>query len=322
MKTPYTYFAFSMASLTTMAAFSTATATYLRDTAVPSGATRTKVTYGPFHTLPEAVFPHSPYMTPQKPCEDCYLIAIQSELEYLDGTVANFDTGIWLHHLMQFTFAQEDPVCSSMPGNYFYGTGNERPIWNISAGGPWGYYVAPGDEWVNGVEIVNESKEGQDVQVTVTYDWVPASSTQGESYQNAELVWVNVGPACGNGEFKGREGWSHYRSDIWKSTVSGPILTARGHLHDGGINSTLYVNGNAVCKTDQSYSPRDGFTDAAGVTHLSGVSECVEVGTLHEGDEVYMEAVYDGSKVLKHNGKLDDIMAVVFMYVGVGGTKA
>jgi hypothetical protein len=40
---------------------------------------------------------------------------------------------------------------------------------------------------------------------------------------------------------------------------------------------------------------------------------------LQKGDQLYMEAVYDSSKALQHNGKLDNFMAVMFMYVGVGG---
>ena len=66
-------------------------------------------------------------------------------------------------------------------------------------------------------------------------------------------------------------------------------------------------------------SPREGFTDPSGVNHFSGSSDCTNVGTLAEGDKLYIEAFYDSSKALTHDGKLANFMAVIFMYIGLGG---
>jgi hypothetical protein len=34
-----------------------------------------------------------------KPCEECTIIGMNAGLEYPDGTNANIDTGLWLHHV-------------------------------------------------------------------------------------------------------------------------------------------------------------------------------------------------------------------------------
>jgi hypothetical protein len=319
MKVLFNFFA--MLAISPMASFSLASTieTSISDMPISTGATRTEVRYGPFHVEAQTMYPHTPYITTQKPCIDCYLVAMQTELEYINGTVANFDSGIWLHHLMQFNTNQADPVCAQNSGNLFYGPGNERPIWELNSDAPFGYYVAQDDVWVNGVEIMNDSNDAKDVQVTVTYDWVPASTPVGQTYKNADLIWVNIGATCGDGEVPPQNGVTTFKSDVWESTVTGPILTARAHMHDGGMNATLYINGKVACLSEQSYAPRDGFTDAQGVSHLSGASGCADVGMLQKGDQLYMEAVYDSSKALQHNGKLDNFVAVMFVYVGVGG---
>jgi hypothetical protein len=39
-----------------------------------------------------------------KPCAKCTIVGINAGLEYLDGSNANIDTGMWLHHVRQSHF--------------------------------------------------------------------------------------------------------------------------------------------------------------------------------------------------------------------------
>jgi hypothetical protein len=36
-----------------------------------------------------------------KPCEECVVFRLQAGLEYSNGTYANIDSGMWLHHVRQ-----------------------------------------------------------------------------------------------------------------------------------------------------------------------------------------------------------------------------
>jgi hypothetical protein len=35
----------------------------------------------------------------EKPCNDCTIVRVAPDLEYPDGSLANIDTGMWLHHV-------------------------------------------------------------------------------------------------------------------------------------------------------------------------------------------------------------------------------
>lgn len=40
-----------------------------------------------------------PDLTAEKPCEECTIIKMEAGLEYPNGTDANIDSGMWLHHV-------------------------------------------------------------------------------------------------------------------------------------------------------------------------------------------------------------------------------
>jgi hypothetical protein len=131
-------------------------------------------------------------------------------------------------------------------------------------------------------------------------------------------MWVNVGEFCGTGDIPARSDESVYvyNSEVWKSTLSGRILTARAHAHDGGVNSILYINGEVACFSHMVHGGRPGYVDASGVAHISGASACTDVGTLIEGDELNIEAWYDSSMITEHYSKKDDVMTLILMYLG------
>lgn len=45
-----------------------------------------------------------PDLTPEKPCEECTIVKIEAGLEYPNGTDANIDSGMWLHHVRPPSF--------------------------------------------------------------------------------------------------------------------------------------------------------------------------------------------------------------------------
>jgi hypothetical protein len=75
----------------------------------------------------------------EKPCDECYITAMQADLQYPNGTIANIDTGGWLHHIVLYTSlgwtpgAKKDLICSYTLLSGFMGwphrifaSGNER----------------------------------------------------------------------------------------------------------------------------------------------------------------------------------------------------
>ena len=71
-----------------------------------------------------------------KPCSDCLITWIQAGLTYANGTYANANTGIWLHHTVLFNLNRTDPVCGpTIHGQPIFASGNERSTVSICANG-------------------------------------------------------------------------------------------------------------------------------------------------------------------------------------------
>ncbi|KAF2758749.1 hypothetical protein EJ05DRAFT_528048 [Pseudovirgaria hyperparasitica] len=320
------YFLLFLSLLLTQAPFSAAhgpkSTSPLRKTTITYGAgsmiedLQTRKDVSTYQLARHSMSSFPPETDASKPCTDCYIVAMQADLTYLDGTPANWDSGVWLHHFMQFNNKEVDAVCGNMAGDLFFTSGNERPEWRLDEHGPWGYYVSKDAEWTNVVEIMNESGEDKEVQISVHYEWIPKNSPEGIKYHKAQLLWTNIGAPCGDGDVTLVPGISTYDSDSWTSTVAGRLLVAKSHVHDGGLNSTLSLNDQHICISEQSYGANANFVSSDGLAHVSGGSQCKDLGIIKVGDKLQYSVTYDSAKALKHDGKYDDIMGVSFMYVG------
>lgn len=69
------------------------------------------------------------------PCTDCLITYMSSSLEFPDGTIADANAGMWLHHAVFVNQGRADTVCPvGSYGQRFYATGNERTPIDISVG--------------------------------------------------------------------------------------------------------------------------------------------------------------------------------------------
>lgn len=104
------------------------------------GSQRVRIKYGPYAVPPSSMF-NIRERKAFKPCEDCLITFMQADLEFLDGSYANADSGMWLHHVVQVDSAVDDTVCGKnvtkrrMAPNRFFASGNERSAVHFSAQG-------------------------------------------------------------------------------------------------------------------------------------------------------------------------------------------
>ena len=75
--------------------------------------------------------------TPLPPCRDCILTWMHATLEYTDGSDANAETGMWLHHTVWQNTKRGDAMCSNRKkgGERFFASGNERTPVDLTTGG-------------------------------------------------------------------------------------------------------------------------------------------------------------------------------------------
>lgn len=67
------------------------------------------------------------------------LVSMQAGLEFEDGSKADADTGMWLHHVVFQNLNRKDSMCRRTAGERFFASGNERTLIDLSSNG----YVAP-----------------------------------------------------------------------------------------------------------------------------------------------------------------------------------
>ena len=100
---------------------------------------RVKIRYGPFTAPPMSVddgMKDWVVHEAQKPCTDCLITWIRAGLEYPNGTDANADTGLWLHHTVFSNTKRTAVVCPrTKAGDEFFASGNERTAINICVNG-------------------------------------------------------------------------------------------------------------------------------------------------------------------------------------------
>jgi len=100
---------------------------------------RVKIRYGPF-TVPamsvDSGMKNFEVPIAQKPCTDCLVTWAQAGLEYPNGTVANANNGLWLHHTVFVNTQKTATICpQGIKGDPFFASGNERTPADICVSG-------------------------------------------------------------------------------------------------------------------------------------------------------------------------------------------
>ena len=226
-----------------------------------------------------------------KPCSGCYITSMAPNLIYADGSEANTDTGVMLHHTVLASAFRSDPTCGSnalgLIGQRFFAAGNERTVIDVPSG--YGYYVGSFDSWNMVVDLMNHSMQTKTVYITITYTWTKTTQTR------VTPVWLDV-DQCGDSEYAIPAGMSDTHWD-WRVNVPGKIVGIGGHLHDGGvrIEATNESTGASICDSVAAYGERPGYVDDMGMMHLSSMSKCVAdpVATVATNQTVRIHSIYD-----------------------------
>ena len=288
----------------------------------PAG-TLTEVRYGPFGLAPAGAggdLDHANVVMPNvpKPCEDCFILAAEPDLVYPDGTSANLDTGVMLHHAVFFNSGELDTTCGRDQffrnlGERFLASGNERTKRDFPPG--YGYHL--GTSPVNAIfHVMNHSSEPKTVFFSYKIRWIPASEASG--IRPVTPLWLDMNN-CRDSTYAVPAGPSSQRWQ-WRSTVTGRIVWTAGHVHTGGIRTTLTntTTGRHVCTAWASYGTKPAY-----VGTIEAMSTCVwdALGTVRTGDVLDLEGVYRASE------PVPDAMAIMVAYIWQtpepdGGTPA
>ncbi len=178
------------------------------------------------------------------PCTNCYIGAIIPNLVYQDGSTANFDTGVMLHHMVLLSRARSDLSCPSnlfggpiqqlgalLGGNErIFAAGNERTVMDLTDRN-YGYRVGSSDKWYLITDLMNMSTRSQTVYLEFTFKWATSGVTP------VRPLWLDI-DNCNDSELAMPAGYTDAHKD-WRSTISGTIVGMGGHVHGEGISISV-----------------------------------------------------------------------------------
>ncbi|KAF2666114.1 hypothetical protein BT63DRAFT_416527 [Microthyrium microscopicum] len=294
----------------------------------------------------------------EKPCDgECTLLQQQAGLEYPNGTngalEANIDSGMWLHHMVHFNQGPTrwDPVAwdygmacipfyptmnSPTKSERFYTAGNERSVFNynprdngLQSGS--GYALKKEDRFSFLVELMNMNMEDKIVYMTMTYEYLPGALPK--NWYETKSVWLDAFQ-CGTSEVKSpqQNGSFSIRSGRWSPNFEGKVISAMGHLHDGGVEVDIQMTADkSLCKTQTQYAETPEYiwrgtdmgTDKVATKHISSMKGCTnaDVGPveLKKGQSWMVQGNYDFAQ---HDGNLEggkqsEIMAIAVVLIQV-----
>jgi hypothetical protein len=211
------------------------------------GEKRTHVPYGTYSISSKAMTKKSSLFS--GPCGPtaCYVSTMEATIKYGKVTAAGFnaateanvDTGSWLHHIALFG--------TGGGSGSLWAAGNERPTLRLAQGGKYGLELG---SFMMIIDLMSENTTPKDVTLFITYDHVPKGTA---GWKAAYMYWLTIGePAAKAGVYK-------FTSTSSTSSVTGKLLYAIGHMHDGGTDMRLFVGSKMVCKSVMYYNAREGY---------------------------------------------------------------
>jgi len=286
-----------------------------------------------------------------KPCTgNCVVVGMTAGLEYADGTNANIDSGIWLHHMVLFNIGKGrvDQTCSgawsSVPHadvgctpetcERLFASGNERTpaLPSNYQTGPSdkaaGYFLRANDKFALIIDLMNDSDQDKTVYMTMVYDYVDGWPTTLDHYRP---VWLDV-DECGISEVEAaaQKGAYTIRAKPWRATLDGQIIGYGGHVHDGGVRVNMLVNGVKDCSSEATYGATDEFKSKgvpmmnknSATVHISNMTVCsgpkLANKYMKKGQLYTITADYDYNQykgMLDGAGGQESVMGIAIMFV-------
>jgi len=231
-------------------------------------------------------------------------------------------------------------------------SGNERSdlrFYSPESGMKSAYHVRQADSFALNTELMNMEDKEKWAWVTLDFNYIEGFDPE---WKEGKIVWISVGPDRCTGSDSNPFGATNLTSsqqpirDVfeeysvpWKSPKNGYVLGANSHLHDGGVDTKVYLDELNICTSQASYAkdaPK-GMGSANGIAngnggghshskrqmgghsddseHIAHQSACAfdKPIPLKKGQEMFIKCAYDfrqHSGMKNAKGELDEVMAI------------
>jgi len=226
-------------------------------------------------------------------CKKCTVLSASFHLSYDDGTPANVASGLYIHHFISYDTTKS--LKYVLPGCEGGLPGTSAPF--IDRGEDSGetetIFTTQDGKYNSGFQF------GASPTIRMQYDLVNLKDVQRKFYINLEIEYVEgiqgkdaahslktVTCVPGINPRVNAAGPTVTTSSRMTAGQAATIVWARGHLHSGGVDVKLMVNGKTVCTSVPTYNAKNVITTMS----LCPVME------IKKGDSVTISSNYDLTK--------------------------
>jgi hypothetical protein len=168
-----------------------------------------------------------------------------------------------------------------------------------------GYYLGKNRVMMNMLDAVNYNQEDKQIYQGIDIEYI-----EGKVQDRLDLVQVTLDPFMCNGgkngiwtgidirPTPGQKKWAVKAEGVIVKK-NGYLVSMRGHLHDGGEDLYMKVNGKEVCHSKALYGGPAHTTvgpDGKIWETIREMTNCHYVTKVKKGDKVMVEATYDLEK--------------------------
>jgi hypothetical protein len=281
-------------------------------------------------------------------CKDCMFLSGSTYLTYENGSVADVGTGVYNHHVFVadmgksmknyfscswagFPKSPQQPAAqngAASPGGHAHGGGGAgmvRRQFGMSqifgsgddgsatqyatknSANKVGFYIGPKDNIFQSSEFINYRNESQVIYITMDVEYIKGRPA---GWRDGSLGTLNAAGCVGMMFYPPAGKVTELASQPYTATTNGSIYNAHAHLHDGGIESRLKVNGKLACTSKAIYGGEKGTTTVAGKewATIQGYEFCDGPIDVKKGDQIVLESTYDLIKHQLRPGAMDHSM--------------
>jgi len=232
-------------------------------------------------------------------CGTCTVLSGRISIFFPDGTPANVSNGIYTHHILtngmgsQPSFVKSGLTgISGATGSGFVGAGDDngnRP-WVYApkegSGFESGYHLTPSTRFSAQIVMVNYNKAAKTICVAYDLEYLPG--LVGKKVKSSLISAAGM-----TGPKTDRNRAINTTATPMPFSESGYIVTAKGHLHDGGSAMYMRISGknSHSCVSRATYG---GVVHGTNQKTISDMSDCnAKPFRIESGDSLTMTAEYD-----------------------------
>jgi plastocyanin len=282
------------------------------------GVERLHYEFGPVHVAPgqnDIRFAGNELKPPQAG----WIVRFKPGLVYAKGGGTPRVDVVHLHHAVWLA-----------NGRPLFAAGEEKTTVQSPPG--YGWHFQPSDSWVMNHMIHNLTPTPTDVYITYDLDFIPEGSPAAAGMHDVQTVWMDVMglsvyPVFNVLRGSGRNGRYTYPNDApgartytrnrWTVDQDGVLVGAVGHLHPGGLWTTLSLTRNG--RTVRLFRSRAHYYEPAGAVSWDVAMTVTPSGWrvgVRRGDVLSVSATYDSRRASWYESM--GIMPVEFSPGGTG----